>query len=450
MQVRKPTRRAKIHIRVPRLLTSSVEAGPQRDHPVLDGSDVIARNTWNVAPNTIVLVGRPAVWIALDIRTPNVVLGPLKIPARRLSWEQDFGGHLFLAIAGDDAAHVTLIESGPRYPNHSGGLVPFRYPEDRFAKRGFIDFDPIVIEPPHGLDRNFFHALVARTQRDYDGDQRYLVIEIPFLRVGRDSNSYIVGILLACGVDPRAVPKPHDRLHFEITGYPGVEDPVHAANFGVYLGRPQQLADGAMALPFHDADGSVRFVAIGGTPNGSARTPAGEVTLDPLGRCVLALQSARRHGLSVNELAPPAQICDRRRFPNRPAPAGALITLNVAGRAVPLRPGNVYRGTVVSRNDALGLAILQGAPGQIVLPLAELGAELRDPKRVNRLLQLGNEVTLGLHRDRRPRLVAHGRAAQADALHPRRAHAPQPVTLALGVATVIVAAVATFVVARRA
>lgn len=430
MVIRRGKRPPSFRIRLPRLLASTVEAGPERDRPVLDGTDVVTRNCWNVAANTIAMIGRPAVWVAVDIATPQIALGPLTIPAFRLRWEQDFGGHLFLALARDEAARVRIIEAGPRRPNGTGGLVPFRYPEDHFAQLGLLDFEPLAIEPPHGLDVAFFEELIARTQRDYDGDQRYLAIEIPFLRVGRDSNSYTVGVLLACGVDPRAIPKPHEEMRFEITGYPGAEDPVHRANFGAYLGQPHDLGDGAMAAAYHDADGSVRLVVVGGEPHGRARTPRGEVTLDGHGRCVLAPDDAALHGLPLKHTAPPEQIVERRLFPQDPAPAGAFITLLVAGKALPLRPGTSYRGTVVARNDALGLAILNGDDGEIVLPLTELGVELRDPKRVDRLLRIGSELTVGLHRDRHPRLHAHGRTARDDAFRARRAHAPRPVTVA--------------------
>ncbi|MDQ2908694.1 MAG: hypothetical protein M3R44_05005, partial [Candidatus Eremiobacteraeota bacterium] len=315
VHVQKGRRPLGIHIRLPRLLASTVEAGPERDRPVLDGSDVVTRNCWNVAACTIAMIGRPAVWVAVDLRTPRIALGPIAIPALRLRWEQDFGGHLFLALARRDATDVRIIEAGPRLPNKTGGLVPFRYPEDHFAKLGLLDFNPLVIEPPHGIDVGFFEELIARTQREYDGDQRYLAIEIPFLRVGRDSNSYTVGLLLACGVDPRAIPKPQEAMRFEITGYPGAEDPVHLANFGAYLGRPYELGNGVLAAAYHDADGSVRLVAIGGEPHGRARTPRGEVALDGHGRCLLAPDDAARHGLPLNHTEPPEQIVKRRRFP---------------------------------------------------------------------------------------------------------------------------------------
>jgi len=444
VQIRRGTGPLSIRLRVPRLLTSSVEAGPERDRPILDGRDVIVKNSWDVPRRTITMIGRPAVWVALDITTPRIALGPFTIPAHRLRLEQDFGGHLFLAAAGEEAREVAIVEAGPRRPNQTGGLVPFRYPEDHFAQRGLLDFKPIVIEPPHGLDATSFNELIRRTQRAYDGDQRYLAIEIPFLRVGRDSNSYTFGVLLACGVDPRAIPKPRDPMRFEITGYPGVEDPVHRANFGSYLGEPHDLGDGALAAAYHDADGSVRFVVVGGEPHGRARTPRGDVTLDGYGRCVLAPADAEHHGLPVRRTAPPEQIVNRRRFPSDPAPAGAFITLIVAGRAVPLLPGTSYRGTIVARNDALGIAILRGEEGEIVLPLGELGVELRDPKRVDRLLQIGSELTVGLHHDRHPHLKAHGHAARQDAFRARRPHAPRPVVvgtvgLLLAVASVVVA-----------
>ncbi len=439
----------KLRLHLPHLFTSNIDAGPERDRPILDGTELAGPNRWNVPPQTVAMIGRPAVWIALDLTRPRVALGALQIPAKRWRWEQDFGGHLFLAIAGDDAAQVTIVEAGPRHRNGAGGLVPFRYPEDDFAERGFVDFNPIAIAPPHGIDAAFFGGLIRATQRAYDGDQKYLAIEIPFLRIGRDSNSYAVGVLLACGVDPRALPQPRDAMHFEIAGYPGIEDPVHLANFGVYLGAPHDLGDGALAAAYHDADGSVRLVVVGGTPLARVRTPAGsEVCLDARGRCAIAPEDARRHGLPVRATQPPEHIVNRRHFPEKPAIAGALITLLIAGRAVPLRPGASYRGTIVARNDALGLAILRAPQGEIVLPLAELGVELRDPKRVDRLVRIGSDLTVGLHRDRRPQLRAYGHAAQSDAITPRRAHAPRPIAVALVAATLALAGLGVYAAVR--
>jgi hypothetical protein len=102
-----------------------------------------------------------------------------------------------------------------------------------------------------------------------------------------------------------------------------------------------------------------------------------------------------------------------------------VITLIVDGTPVPLEPGTEHRGTVVNRHDALALATLHSLSGsEVVLPLAELGVELRDPKRVDQLLRVGNEVTVGLRRDRRPKLVAHGSAATQDTVTWHRFHAP--------------------------
>ena len=71
---------------------------------------------------------------------------------------------------------------------------------------------------------------------------------------------------------------------------------------------------------------------------------------------------------------------------------------------------------------------------EVVLPLAELGVELRDPKRVDELFRVGNEVTIGLHRDRHPKLAAHGNAWAQDRFGWHRFHAPRPSEIAGGTA----------------
>ncbi len=411
--------------RIPRFLTSTVQAEAPAERPVLDGSNVVIPNTWKLPRHTVALIGRPAVWFALDVTTPQIPLGFVTVPSRRLVWEQDFGGHLFLAAVGADAAQATVVEAGPRKANGSGGLVPFRYPEDDFAKRGVMDFEPLVIAPPLGLSEEFFANLVCSAPRAYDGDQRYLAIELPFLRIGRDSNSYAVGVLLVSGVDPRAVPKPGNAIRFEWTGYPGAEDPVHRANFGSYPGTPGDLGDGARDIAYHNADGSVRLVIVGGRPHGRARLPDGtEVELDERGRRALAPDEAQRHALPTSHTDPPAHIRNRRHFPEDPAPSGAQITLVVDRRSTPLRPGDEYTGTIVERHDALGIARLQTATNDVVLPLSELGVELRDPQRVDRLMRVGEQLTVGLHHDRRPKLVARGSSRLRDAFVDRRFHAP--------------------------
>jgi hypothetical protein len=429
------------------VISSTVEAGPERSRPVLDGSDVTVANRWKLPPHSVAIVGRPAVWVGLDVTTPALSLGFARLPSRRVRWEQDFGGHLYLAVTGADASRVTIVEAGPLHPGGTGNLVPYAYPEDDFAERGIVDFEPIVLKPPHGLSDEFFATLVRDTQRAYDGDQRYLAIEMPFLRVGRDSNSYAVGVLLACGVDPRAIPKPQKEMRWEWIGYPGAEDPVHRANFGAYLGAPGDLGDGVMDVAYHNADGSVRLALLGGTPHGTARLPDGiEVTLDELGRIAFSPDDARAHGLPSAHTDPPEQIRNRRHFPPDPQPQGAQITLVAGGRSVPLQPGNEYRGTVVARHDALGLATLRtGAGIDVVLPLTELGVELRDPKRVDELLHVGTELTVGLHSDRHPKIVVHGSASVDDRFTWHRPHLPRPVNvagaLALG-ALALVAAIA--------
>ena len=420
----------RFHVRIPRVGGSTIESGSQRSHPVLDGGDVVVPNRWKIPPHAVAIVGRPAVWFALDFSTPRVPLGFATIPARHVRWEQDFGGHLFVGITGADATKITIIEAGPKRPDGTGALVPYCYPEDDFAERGIMDFPPIVVPPPNGLAEDVFADLVRATQRSYDGDQCYIVIELPFLRVGRDSNSYAVAVLLCCGVDPRAVPKPNDAVRFEWTGYPGAEDPVHRSNFGTYLGAPSRLAEGCIDVAYHNEDGSVRTVVVGGEPNGRARLPDGtEVTLDALGRIVLCTDDARRHGLPSQHTDPPAHIRNRRHFPADPAPAGGLLTLICDGRSVALEPGTQYRGTVVERHDALGLARLRTDTSEVVLPIAELGVEMRDPKRVDALFRVGTELTVGLHRDRHPKLVAHGSRYVADRLTWRRLHAPRPVNV---------------------
>jgi hypothetical protein len=432
----------RLGLRIPRFVSSTVEAGPVPARPVLDGQDVVVPNRWDIPPHTVALVGRPAVWFSFDIMTPQVRLGPLTLPAKRLVWEQDFGGHLFLAITDGDAARVTIVEAGPSNGNGTGALVPYAYAEDAFAARGVVDFAPITIVPPNGLSAEFFAGLVRTTQRAYDGNQRYLAVEIPFLRVGRDSNSYAIGVLLCCGIDPREIPKPRQALRFEWVGYPGAEDPCHRANFGAYMGAPSRLAEGVLDVAIHNADGSVRYVVVGGEPRGRARLPDGsEVELDADGRITFAPEEARRRGLPTTHTEPPAQIRNRRMFPRKPAPAGAEITLIVDGQSVPLTPGTQYRGTVTARHDALNIARLQTAAGEVVVPLAELGAELRDPKRVDRLLRVGTEVTLGLRSDRHPRLVAHGTDWFRDRLRWRQLHLPRPkVVVAAAVGGLVVLA----------
>lgn len=439
--------------RIPRFVTSTVEAGPERATPILDGRDAVVPNHWKLPPNTVALVGRPAVSTSLDLTLPSFSLGPVRVRGRRLRFEQDFGGHLFIVLTTDEADRVRIVEGGPLTPGGAGNLVPYSYPEDDFARRGVIDFEPVVIPPPNGLAEGDFLQLLRDVHRAYDGDQRYRAIEIPFLRVGRDSNSYAVGVLLCCGIDPRAIPKPQKAMRWEWTGYPGAEDPVHHANFGAYLGAPTHLAGGVLEVAYHNWDGSVRLVAVGGEPAGVARLPDGsEARLDAQGRIVFLPEEAKRRGLPSRHTEPPRQIAARRRFPPDPAPAGAQITLVVDGRSVPLEPGNQYRGAIVDRNDALGLAILRTADGvEVVLPLTELGVELRDPKRVDELMRVGVELTVGLHSDRHPKLVAHGDAALIDRFRARRLHAPRPANVAgaaaLGIGLLV--AVAGYFVWRR-
>jgi len=289
-----------------------------------------------------------------------------------------------------------------------------------------IDFAPIVIAPPHGMSEEFFAQLVRTTQRAYDADQRYLAVEMPFLRVGRDSNSYAVAVLLCCGIDPREIPKPIKAMRWEWTGYPGAEDPVHRANFGLYFGTPSRLAEGVIDVGFHNEDGSVRHVVVGGRPGEPVRLPDGEdVRLDERGRIAFSPDDAHRHRLPTTHTDPPEQIRRRRRFPKDPAPGGAEITLIVNGRAVPLEAATEYTGTIVDRHEALALVTLRTEHADVVLPVVEMGVEMRDPKRVDRLFRVGTDLTVGLRGDRHPRLVAHGDDWLFDRLRWRRLHLPR-------------------------
>ncbi len=422
----------KFQVRIPRFITSTVSASTRVQAAVLDGRDVTIPNRWSLPPFTVALVGRPAVRSVIEIETPRIPLGIVTIPSFRKVFEQDFGGHLFILVTQADATRASLVEAGPIDPDGSGALVPFSYPEDDFVKQHIVDFDPLIIDPPHGLSREFFTDLVLRTHRAYDGNQRYLAIEIPFLRVGRDSNSYVVGILTACGVDPRALPELRSTLRTEWTGYPGMEDPVHRANFGAYLGAPTALGTGIDEAAYHDQSGDVRYAVVGGPPHGAAPLPDGtSADLDRFGRIVFSAEDARAHGIPSTHTEPPQHIARRIRFPADPAPAGAEITLVRDGASVALEPGTTFAGRVVARNDALGTATLMTSEGStIVLPLAELGIEMRDPKRVDRLLREGREVTVGLRSDRRPRLVSRDVRSFGEAFGIRRFHAPRPLDIA--------------------
>ena len=164
-----------------------------------------------------------------------------------------------------------------------------------------------------------------------------------------------------------------------------------------------------------------------------------------MGPVVFDRDAARRHGLPSATTPPPPHVRARRKFPRDPAPAGARITLVVGGEPVALDPGTQHEGTIVARHDALGLATMRRKDGvDVVLPIAELGVELRDPKRVDELFQVGNALTVGLHRDRHPRLVPHGDAAVGDTLRWHAFHLPRPVnwltTVALGLPVLLGAA----------
>ncbi len=426
----------KFQVRFSHFVTSTVSAGSGTEAPVLDGQDVTMPNHWSLPPHTVALLGRPAVWSVIDIETPRIALGFVTIPARTHRFEQDFGGHLFLIIVNADASLVSVVEAGPERPNGGGALVPFAYPEDDFITERVVDFDPLIIEPPHGFSPEFFAALIRRSHRAYDGNQRYLAIEVPFFRIGRDSNSYVVGVLAACGIDAHSLPELRSTARTEWTGYPGMEDPVHRSNFGAYLGAPTALEQGVDEVAYHDESGEVRYVVVGGPPSGSARLPDGtSVALDRFGRIVLEPDDARAHGLPTTHTDPPEQIRRRERFPPNPAAAGSSITLIIDGNAVPLVSGAKYAGRVIARNDALGIATLQTRDGShVVLPLAQLGVELRDPKRVDVLLREGREITVGLRGDRHARLVSRGARPLRERIGVRRLHAPRPFDIARAVA----------------
>jgi hypothetical protein len=393
-------------------LSSTVQTSPNAfDHePILDGHLPIYSNVWRVPPNTVALCGRPAVWFALDVRLPGFRIGSLHVSPRRIRWEQDVGGHLYLVVVGDAPADAIVLEGGP-FVTGTGALAPYAYSEDGFYNRGMVDFDPVPIDPPNGLSSQEFAELLFTAHREYDANQRYTAIEIPFLRVGRDSNSYAIGMLLAAGLDFRAIPKPYRARRFEWSGYPGAEDPVHRANFGGYLGEPSVLPDGSKTATFHGDRGQVTYVCIAGKPHGTARLPDGtDVALDAFGRRVLGRAEAVRHGLPIKHTAPPEHIAKRVRYPKKPDPAGAYITLVDNGVSTALELGKTYSGTIVERDDALGLATMRTEDRRIVtMPMNELGVELRDPKRVDAALQVGEFLQVGLHSDRRPRLHVRGR-----------------------------------------
>jgi hypothetical protein len=417
---------------------------------VLDGRDVLVPNRWKLKPNVVALIGRPAVWFALDFALPRIPLGFTTIPARKWRWEQDFGGHLFVAVTSGDASQVLILEGGPSNANGTGALVPFRYPEDVLAEEGLVDFPPIVVPPPNGLSEETFAELLRAAQKSYDGDQRYVAIQIPFLRVGRDSNSYAAAILLSGGIDSRALPKPRGVSRYEWTGYPGLADPVHRSSFGIYIGAPTHLPSGAVEVAHHDENGDVRYVVVGGEPNGRARLPDGaELELDALGRIVLSRDEARKHNLPTAHTEPPPNIRTRRRFPKDPAPAGGLVTLILDGTSIPLEPGNEYRGLIVDRLEAITLATMRAGEHDVVLPVGELGGELRDPKRVDALFRVGNELTVGLDADRYPKLIAHGATYFEDRLRPRRLHLPNRTSIVAGAFAVVAGAALVFLWRRR-
>ncbi|GAC1491425.1 MAG: hypothetical protein NVS1B2_02860 [Vulcanimicrobiaceae bacterium] len=435
----------KFQVRIPRFVSSTVSATAGKQAPILDGRDVTIPNRWSLPPHTVAIVGRPAVWSIIEIETPRIALGRVAIPPLRKKFEQDFGGHLFLIVISGDTRRAVVVEAGPMRSNGTGALVPYSYPEDDFVTEHAVDFDPLVIDPPHGFSREFFADLVLRTHRAYDGNQRYLAIEIPFLRIGRDSNSYVVGILAACGVDARALPELRSTLRTEWTGYPGMEDPVHRSNFGTYFGAQNALAQGIDEAAFYDDTGEVRYAVVGGEPFGEATLPDGTtVGLDRFGRKLFEPQEARARGLPTKHTHPPEAIASRVRFPEHPAPAGAEITFVLDGTSIALSPGTTYTGRVIARNDAIGTATLETRDGsRLELPLAELGLELRDPKRVDRLLREGRVVTVGLRFDRHPRLVSRDGRSFGEAIGVRRFHAPRPfdmlravaaATLGLGIA----------------
>ncbi|MBD5656416.1 MAG: hypothetical protein IAI50_14720, partial [Candidatus Eremiobacteraeota bacterium] len=96
----------RLQARIPRFVASTVDTGTQRSQPVLDGSDVVVPNRWKLPAHAVALIGRPAVWTALDLTLPAISLGFAKLEPRHLRWEQDFGGHLFLAVTDADSEHV--------------------------------------------------------------------------------------------------------------------------------------------------------------------------------------------------------------------------------------------------------------------------------------------------------------------------------------------------------
>jgi hypothetical protein len=429
-------------------VTSTVQTSPgplDVTPPILDGHLPIFSNVWRIPRNTVALCGRPAIWFAIDLTIPALRIGSWHTKRRRIRWEQDFGGHLYVIIVRDVASEAILLEGGP-YFNGTGALAPFAYAEDVFFNREMIDFDPVPIDPPHGLSADEFAELLINAHREYDGNQRYTAIEIPFLRVGRDSNSYAIGLLLAAGLDIREIPKPYRAHRFEWSGYPGAEDPVHRANFGGYLGEPGRLDDGVSTATYHGDRGQVVYVVLAGDPLGTALLPDGvTVDLDRYGRRLLTAAEASQHGLPLKHTPPPPHIAGRVRFPKKPDPAGAKITFVADGVSVPLDVGDTYSGRIIARSDALNLATMFTKDRVIVtMPINELGVEMRDPKRIDAALKVGEHLTVGLHSDRRPKLHVGGGPNFG-----RSAFTIAPVSAVVAVVFVVVAGLAAVVLRSK-
>ena len=367
----------RLHLRIPRYAASTVEVRSDQGHAVLDRSDVGRAES----------LGSAAAYGRHD-RAARRVAG-LRHPALALG-----AGHRRTPVPGRHRRrrrHRDDRRSGPRASqrDRSAGAVPLSRRRLRRAQdHGFPARDHPAAEraEPGVLRGNWCAPRSASTT----AISAISAVEIPFLRVGRDSNSYVLGVLACCCVDPRSMPAgPKHVIHRELTGYPGTKDPVHRANFGVYLGVPTRLDRDVAEVAYHKADGSVLAVVVGGKPNGRARlarrhrgrrsTRFGCIAFSP--------EDARRHGMPSVHTDPPEHIRTRRFFPPDPTPAGAQLTILVDKRPTALSPGDRYRGTIVDRHDALGLATLRTGTADCVFPLAEFGVEMRDPKRVDALLR---------------------------------------------------------------
>ena len=128
-------------------------------------------------------------------------------------------------------------------------------------------------------------------------------------------------------------------------------------------------------------------------------TDGSEVTLDALGRFIIEPPEARRRGLPATDTEPPPNCASAVIFP----PILRRPGRDHARRRRPLgaaSSGDEHRGTIVARNDALALATLREGEREIVFRCGTRRRATRSG-RVDRLLSVGNELTVDLYEDRR-------------------------------------------------